>query len=88
MITYVGPISSCISILKILLVYVYKFKDIFKNFNVGVTFVLFRNQNGTIHCTSLTIICSEYYSMKQQPLKMTLTLMLIAKKSLKIPKGW
>jgi hypothetical protein len=31
MIIYVGPISSCILILKILLVYVYKFKDVLEN---------------------------------------------------------
>ena len=31
MIIYVGPISSCILILKILLVCVYKFKDVLEN---------------------------------------------------------
>ena len=41
MIKYVGPISSCILILKILLVYVYKLKDILETLNVGVNFFFY-----------------------------------------------
>jgi len=64
MIKYAGPISSCILILKILLVYVYKIMDILeKSLMWGWHFFIFCNKNGNVHCTSITIICSEYFSM-------------------------